>query len=111
MRALDPVVAADNIRVAAIHPWFAGALTHCPMDRDFPIHSFLIISPERHIDPRSFYKGPPRWSSVDARPTHSGRRLPRSDRPGHCDERMPVGVTRRRTCDQGREGGTSCGCV
>lgn len=23
MRALDPVVAADNIRIAAIHPWFA----------------------------------------------------------------------------------------
>ena len=26
MRALDPVIAADNIRIAAIHPWFAGAL-------------------------------------------------------------------------------------
>jgi NAD(P)-dependent dehydrogenase (short-subunit alcohol dehydrogenase family) len=28
MRALDPVVAADNIRIAAIHPWFAGAFTN-----------------------------------------------------------------------------------
>ena len=24
MRALDPIVAKDNIRVAVIHPWFAG---------------------------------------------------------------------------------------
>jgi hypothetical protein len=24
MRALDPIVTADNIRIAAIHPWFAG---------------------------------------------------------------------------------------
>jgi NAD(P)-dependent dehydrogenase (short-subunit alcohol dehydrogenase family) len=24
MRSLDPVVAADNIRIAVIHPWFAG---------------------------------------------------------------------------------------
>jgi NAD(P)-dependent dehydrogenase (short-subunit alcohol dehydrogenase family) len=26
MRALDPIVAVDNIRIAVIHPWFAGAL-------------------------------------------------------------------------------------
>jgi NAD(P)-dependent dehydrogenase (short-subunit alcohol dehydrogenase family) len=24
MRALDPIAAQDNIRFAAIHPWFAG---------------------------------------------------------------------------------------
>ena len=24
MRAIDPIVTADNIRIAAIHPWFAG---------------------------------------------------------------------------------------
>ncbi len=27
MRALDPIIAADNIRIAVIHPWFAGTLT------------------------------------------------------------------------------------
>jgi NAD(P)-dependent dehydrogenase (short-subunit alcohol dehydrogenase family) len=26
MRALDPIVAEDNIRIAVIHPWFAGHL-------------------------------------------------------------------------------------
>ncbi len=24
MRALDPILTADNIRLAVIHPWFAG---------------------------------------------------------------------------------------
>ena len=28
MRALDPIVTADNIRIAAIHPWFAGKYMH-----------------------------------------------------------------------------------
>lgn len=27
MRALDPRTEADNIRIAVIHPWFAGAFT------------------------------------------------------------------------------------
>jgi NAD(P)-dependent dehydrogenase (short-subunit alcohol dehydrogenase family) len=26
MRALDAITAEDNIRIAVIHPWFAGAL-------------------------------------------------------------------------------------
>jgi NAD(P)-dependent dehydrogenase (short-subunit alcohol dehydrogenase family) len=26
MRALDPIVAEENIRIAVINPWFAGAL-------------------------------------------------------------------------------------
>jgi NAD(P)-dependent dehydrogenase (short-subunit alcohol dehydrogenase family) len=56
MRALDPVVAADNIRIAAIHPWFAGALT----DRWTAVFvfNFDIFPPKTHrssIFPQSSY--------------------------------------------------------
>ena len=34
MRALDPIVAEANIRIAVIHPWFAG---HLPQSS--PVHA------------------------------------------------------------------------
>ena len=71
------------------------------------LNSILIIfSPERHINPGSSHKAHAHGPSGDAHPMHSGRCFPRSERPGHCYERMPVGVNQRRICDQSREGGT-----
>jgi hypothetical protein len=38
MRALDPIVTADNIRIAAIHPWFAG-IYHAPLSPPLALHA------------------------------------------------------------------------
>ena len=87
MRALDPVAAEANIRLGVIHPWFAGALA------ELYAVSILIFS-ERYVDPWAPREAHARRPSTDARPTHSGCRLPRSDGPGPCDEWVSMGVTR-----------------
>ena len=71
----------------------------------------VAFPPKRHVDPSSSREGFARGPPADASAADSWRSLPRSDRSGCGDERVSVGATRRRTCDPGREGGTTGGCV
>lgn len=87
MRALDASTAEDNIRIAVIHPWFAGAFTVlCAV---IPISIFL----KRYHASRTPHEAFTRGHSIDAHLTYSGRCLPRGDGPGPCDEWVSLGVT------------------
>jgi NAD(P)-dependent dehydrogenase (short-subunit alcohol dehydrogenase family) len=109
MRALDRIVTADNIRIAAIHPWFAG------MYSSLPSHPFGRADPLLPLRRHRYAWAPDEVAGCrhpeDARAAYRGRHLPRGDGPGPRDERLPVGAAGRWTRDPRREGGASRGRV
>ena len=114
MRALDPIVTADNIRIAAIHPWFAGKLiSRTPtlfLSQRAKTKS-TFAQTKRYVSPRAPSQAAARRHPADARAAYRGRHFPRSDGPGLRDERVPLGPPGRRARYPRREGGAPRGRI